>query len=169
MSCWIMCAEPMAAVANAAETLLNCGYDYFGFDPPDELITACADCCDDPRAHRPLYFAENIYRKLYAVNAAAYNGRYARMDDEAADDVAPVIDVSGYRVHRPYEYGDHHYIVQPWHYKLAMLLDFWIYQTSEDATRSHPLYLGMKSFRDALYKFIIRNSDEYRANQWGRL
>ena len=125
--------------------------------------------CALPISHRPLYFAENIYRKLYAVNAAAYNGRYARMDDEAADDVAPVIDVSGYRVHRPYEYGDHHYIVQPWHYKLAMLLDFWIYQTSEDATRSHPLYLGMKSFRDALYKFIIRNSDEYRANQWGRL
>ena len=91
------------------------------------------------------------------------------MDDEAADDVAPDIDVSQYKVHHPPEYGENRFAVRPWHYKLAMLLDFWIYQTNEDATRADPFRLGIKSFRNSLYQFIVTNSDEYWANQWGRL
>lgn len=169
MSCMIMSPEPMAAIANAAETLLNSGFNYFGFDAPDELITACADFCDNPRAYRPFFYAEDIYKRMYAVNVAAYNGRYVRMDDEAADEAAPVIDGSRYKVHHPFEYGEHHFAVRPWHYKLAMLLDFWVYQTNEDATRSDPLRLGMKAFRNALYQFIVMNSEEYWTNQWGRL
>ena len=169
MSCAMMSPEPMAAIANAVETLINSGFDYFGFDPPNELVSACADLCDGPCTSRPLYCAENVYRRMHALNAAAYNGRYARMGDEEADGMAPSIDGAQYKVHCPPEYGGHHFAVRPWHYKLAMLLDFWLYQTGEDTTRADSLRLGVQAFRDALYQFIVVNSDEYRANQWGRL
>ena len=169
MSCAMMSPEPLAAIANAVETLLNSGFNYFGFDAPDELVSACAGLCDGPRTSRPLYCAENIYRKMYALNATAYNGRYTRMDDEEADSAAPSIDGGQYQVHHPPEYREHHFAVQPWHYKLAMLLDCWLYQTNEDATRADPFRLGMQALRNSLYQFIVKNSDEYCANQWGRL
>ena len=37
-------------------------------------------------------------------------------------------------VHQPPEYREHGFAVRPWHYHLAKLLDFWLYQTAEDAT-----------------------------------
>lgn len=39
MSCVMMGPEPLAAIANAVETLLNCGFNYFGFDAPNELVS----------------------------------------------------------------------------------------------------------------------------------
>ena len=163
MSCMIMNPEPMAALANAVETRLNCNYDYWGFEAPDSLYHELSDC-----KMSSTYYAEDIYHKLYAVNARAYNGRYA--DHEGpVDETAPVIDGSKYIVHRPSEYREHGFAVRPWHYQLAKLLDFWLYQTAEDATRSDPLRLAMEEFRDSLYAFIIQNSPEYVDTRWGEL
>ena len=164
MSCMIMNPEPLAAIANAAETLLNCGFDYFGFDTPRSMQRAFNDCriCG-------LYEAEDIYKKLYAVNVAAYNGRYKNRETPA-DDIAPCIDGSGYRVHQRPEYTEHHHAVRPWHYRLAKLLDFWLYQTGEDATQNDPTRAAMLGFQNALYSFIVQRSDEYdNAPKWGRL
>lgn len=55
------------------------------------------------------------------------------------------------------------------HYQLAKLLDFWLYQTAEDATRSDPLRLAMAEFRDNLYSFIVMNSPQYVETRWGEL
>lgn len=163
MSCMIMSKEPLAALANATEMLLNCGYDFFGFDAPDSLLAAAQDC-----RSMGFFSAGALYRKMYALNVNAYNGRYAN-HEQPADDEAPDIDLSRYVIHHPPEYADHHHAVQPWHYQLAKLLDFWIYQVSEDATRRDDFVVAMREFRDHLFQFIVQRSSEYDAHEWGRL
>lgn len=163
MSCKVMGLVALAALANAVETRLNCGYDYWGFDIPDSLGRELRDCRSSYT-----FDAKPIYRRLYAVNVRAYNGRYAG-HEEPANEIAPVIDGSMYIVHCPPEYREHGFAVRPWHYQLAKLLDFWLYQTEEDATHSDPLRLAMRDFRDSLYRFIIRNSPEYTELPWGEL
>lgn len=79
MSCMIMDPEPLAAVANATGTLLESGFGYFGFDATDRIYEAFRDC-----GSRGFYDAEKIYRKLYAANAAAYDGRYGDHGSTAA-------------------------------------------------------------------------------------
>lgn len=164
MSCMIMNPEPLAAIANAAEMLLNHGYDYFGFAPSQRMYEAFQDC-------RPcgFYESESIYRKLYTVNVAAYNGRYSS-HETPADTEAPDIDVSCCKIHQLPEYADHHHAVRPWHYRLAKLLDFWLYQTAEDATWNDPTRAAMLDFQNALFEFIVQRSAEYdSAPAWGRL
>lgn len=163
MSCMIMSKEPLAALANATEALLNCGYDYFGFDSPDSLLAAARDC-----RNMGFFSADSLYQKMYALNVAAYNGRYAD-HEQPMDDEAPDVDLSKYMVHRPPEYADHHHAVRLWHYRLAKLLDFWIYQVSEDATRNDAFVAAMREFQDCLFRFIVRRSSEYDAHEWGRL
>lgn len=169
MSCFVMNPEPLAAIANAVETRLNVGYDYWGFEAPDSLYRELADCKTSCT-----YFAEPIYRRLYLVNVRAYNGRYAS-HEEPADEEAPEVDVGKYSVtHRP-EYqnrGDGNgttFAALPWHYQLAKLLDCWLYQTAEDATMNDPLRLAVQEFRDSLYHFIVQHSPEYTAGRWGEL
>lgn len=163
MSCMVMNPEPLAALANAVETRLNCDFNYWGFEAPDSLYRELEDCKTSFT-----YFAEDIYRKLYALNIRAYNGRYAD-HEEPEDEEAPSIDVSKYIVHHPPEYREHGFDARPWHYQLAKLLDFWLYQTAEDATVNDPLRLAMKEFRDGLYQFIVLNSPEYFNVPWGEL
>lgn len=163
MSCFVMNPEPLAAIANAVETRLNCDYNYWGFEAPASLYNALADCKTSCT-----YFAEDIYRRLYAVNIRAYNGRYAD-HEEPEDEEAPTINLRKYIVHRPPEYREHGFAVRPWHYQLAKLLDCWLYQTAEDATYKDPLRLAMAEFRDNLYSFIVGNSPEYTVAPLGEL
>lgn len=163
MSCMVMNPKPLAALANAIASRLNCGYDFWGFDAPDSLFLELSDC----KTVR-LYDAKAIYRKLYALNIRAYNGRYGH-HEEPADAEAPDIDTGKYIVHHGPEYREHGFAVRPWHYHLAQLLDFWLYQTLEDAVRGDPLRQAVRDFRDYLYAFIIRNSPPYYNMRWGRL
>ena len=161
MSCFVMNPEPLAALANAIEARLNCDYGYWGFEAPDSLYRELDGC---RRAF--LYSAEEIYRRLYAVNVRAYNGRYAA-HEEPEDEEAPEIDVSKYIVHHGPKYREHGFAVQPWHYQFAKLLDCWLYQTLEDATHNDPLRLAVKDFRNTLHSFIVANNQEYTTAQWG--
>lgn len=163
MSCQVMEPEPLAALANAVESRLNCNHDFWGFEAPDSLYHELEDC-----RNSTLYCAEDIYRRLYALNIRAYNGRYTNHQEPAEED-APVIDGSKYIVHHGPAYREHGFAVRPWHYQLARLLDFWLYQTSEDATRRDPLRLAVGEFRDNLYYFIVRNSPAYFSERWGTL
>ena len=155
MSCRVMNPEPLAALANAIESVLNCGYNFWGFEAPDNLFLELNDC----RTIR-LYDAIAIYRRLYALNVRAYNGRY-RNHEIPMDEKAPAIDVDQHTVHHGPKYREHGFAVQPWHYHLAKLLDYWIYQTAEEAVYKDPLRLAVQEFRDCLYAFIIRNSPQY--------
>lgn len=161
MSCMVMNPESLAAIANAVETRLNVGYNYWGFEAPESLYDELRDC-----QTTGLYHAEPIYQKLYALNILAYNGCYSN-HEEPADEIAPIINGSKYVVHHPPQYREHGFAVCPWHYQLAKLLDFWLYQTNEDVTHNAPLRLAMKEFRDGLYHFIVLNSPDYIAVRWG--
>ena len=163
MSCFVMNPEPLAVLASAIEARLDCDYGYWGFEAPDSLYHELDGC---RRAF--LYSAEEIYRRLYAVNVRAYNGRYAA-HEEPEDEEAPDIDVSKYIIHRGPKYREHGFAVQPWHYQLAKLLDCWLYQTLEDATHKDPLRLAVKDYRDLLYSFIVANSPQYADTLWGAL
>lgn len=161
MSCMMMNPEPLAAIANATETALNSGFNYMGFDAPAELYNAARDLkvCG-------LYNARLIYKKLYQLNAAAYAGRYQTDGSQEA----PEIDLTRYTVHHAPEYAEHHHAVRPWHYRLAKLLDCWLYQTCEGATDCDPFREGMRKFRNALFDFIVERSQEYDdAPGWGKL
>lgn len=160
MSCFVMNPEPLAAIANAVETRLNCNYNYWGFEAPASLYDALRDC----KTSRT-YFAEEIYKKLYAVNVRAYNGRYEGHAEPGGEE-APTIDMSKYILHHPPEYCKNSFAVCLWHYQLAKLLDCWLYQTSEDATRADPLRLAMGEFRDSLYSFIVMHSPQYCDLSW---
>ena len=163
MSCIVMKYESLAALANAVEARLNCDYNFWGFDAPDSLYRAFEDC----RTVR-LYSAEDIYNRLYMLNAKAYNERY-KNHEEAAVEKAPIIDGSRYIIHHRPEYWEHGFAVRPWHYYLAALLDCWLYQTLEGVVRNDPRRLAMRDFRDGLYGFIIRNSPPYTAVRLGEL
>jgi len=158
-----MKSEAMAAIANAVEARIVYGYNYWGFEAPDSLYDALRDCMDPSTC-----FPEEIYRKLYAVNVRAYNGRY-ESHEEPADEEAPAINVKKYAIHRPAEYREHSFAIFPWHYQLAKLIDCWLYQTLEDATRADPLRLAMEEFRDGIYHFIVQHSPEYMDARWGDL
>lgn len=163
MSCFVMNAEPLAALANAIETRLNIGYDFWGFEAPDSLYRELMDCKTSCT-----YYAEPIYRKLYALNVRAYNGRYSN-HEEPADEQAPNVDITRYTITRRPEYRAHTFAVQPWHYQLAKLLDCYLYQTAEDATYKDPLRLAMKEFRDELCEFIMTHNPQYITLPWGTM
>ena len=93
MSCTVMNLEPLAALANAVEDRLNCDFDFWGFEAPDSLHRELNDCQSSG-----LFAAEDIYRRLYALNVRAYNSRY-RNQQEPGDEEAPTIDGSNYVVH----------------------------------------------------------------------
>ncbi len=156
--------EPLAALANAVEARLSRGYSFWGFEAPKDLRRELRDC----RKTGGGFSAEAIYRRLYALNVRAYNGRYDGYQ-EPCDEEAPYVDISRYIIHHEPEYRQNRFKVSQWHYQLAMLLDFWLYQTLEDATRNASLRLVMEEFRDNLYCFIVQNSPQYAAERWGEL
>ena len=161
MSCMMMTPEALAALSNFTETALNTGFEYMGFDVPEELHEA---------AHAlwagGMYNARMIFERLYALNATAYAGRY---NEEDVDTTAPDLDISRHTIHHRPEYADHHHAVKSWHYQAAKLLDFWLYQTAESATIHDPLRSAMYKFRGALFEFIVERSPEYDSFPWGRL
>lgn len=165
MSCMMMQPEAAAALADFLEAVLSMGFNYFGFEAPQSLVDASRDCNDSN--FYPYFNAGKIYRKLCALNAAAYNGRYGKPDD--ADPQAPEVDIPSFSFYKPSQYSSQHFVVQSWHYKALKLLDFWIYQTCETATEKDPFRQGLKDLRDTLTGFIARNCDDYQTFPWGSL
>lgn len=164
MSCMIMNHEALAALANAVEYRIVFSNDYWGFEAPRTLRLVLLNCMTSGR----LFLGKNIYSKLYLLNAQAHKGYYMEHEGSAIEEI-PAVDTSVYTIHRRVEYQECRYVIQPWHYHLAKLLDFWLYQTDEDTTRNDPLRLAMQEFRDDLYSFIVMNSHQYNDVQWGSL
>lgn len=164
MSCIIMNHEALAVLANAIEHRLVYSHDYWGVETPGSLFPALCDCMNPGR----IFSGEAIYIKLYMLNVQAHNECYKEHEKPAIEQ-APDIDIAAYRIHHRAEYQERHFVIQPWHYYLARLLDFWIYQTNEKATRNAPLRLAVLEFRDSLYEFIVMNSPPYYDVRWGTL
>lgn len=157
MSCFIMSNESLSILANSLEHILNSGFNRFGFEAPESLAIELSDCCDK----YGFYSAGLIYRRLYALNLSAYNGRYKK---RYPLDEIPEMTTKNIITDRKY---NKHEIIQPWHYQLCKLVECFIYQTCEDATRADELHTALTQFSHILSAFIVHNSNEYHAFQWG--
>lgn len=160
MSCFIMNAETIGTLAASLEKVLNMGFNFFGFEAPGSLFNALRDC-ENPRG---FFDEKKIYAALYELNSRAYCARYK---EESADDL-PKVDFNRCNIVKRAEYNNH-LIVAKWHYQLLKILDCFIYQVSEDVTRSHALTLALKDMRLVLMAFIIHNNDIYANLPWGTL
>lgn len=164
MSCFIMQAEGLAALAEFTADLLNYGFNHYGFEAPDELSKALPGCRDPYCFFDP----QKIYERLYALNVAAYTGRYRRETNGEGrrldGEQAPQIETGNYCIQDTS--GGHK--LAPWHFRLAKLLHCYNYQVAEDATINHPLTVALKKLERNLNSFIVTKSPEYdEAPGWG--
>lgn len=51
-------------------------------------------------------------------------------------------------------------------YAFTKLLDSFIYQCNEDATRNNPVLKALSGTSRALYAFIVQNAAEYNSAEW---
>ncbi len=167
MSCFVMNSEPLAAIANFMKSLLNNGYNSFGFGVPGSLVDEVKDCLKLSGGSLS-YDAESIYRKLYAVNVNAFNARY-QGHEEPEDTKSPDIEIDAHVIHCKTSYRNYGWVIKPWHYKMAKLLDCWLYQTDEADVSKDAFRLAVCDLRDMLYSFIVSNSEEYKKAGWGEL
>lgn len=167
MSCFIMDDSALSALADFIGCLLDNGYNYFSFFSPTTLHIALDDCYDGGG----LYRAEKIYNRLYALNVAAYRGRYP---EETVDYFPDYKENIKYKptVYGPMnpEDGRSGYAaqVQPWHFEMLKRLDCFLYQCAEDATYKTDLYKALKELQVELMRFICQHSTAYTAHEWGK-
>lgn len=74
MSVLVMSEEAHATLAEVIRTVLDEGYNFFGFEAPQSLYDALDDC--EFEDIRGCYSSAKIYRKLYTLNIKAYDNRY---------------------------------------------------------------------------------------------
>lgn len=160
MSCFILSDQSHATAANVLESILNLGFNRFGFDAPKSLHNALRDCRD----RYGFYCANLIFNRLHDLNSRAYAGRYKTESDTTLPlmpDVPPLV--------QERQRENYHEKLLPWHYKFAKLLDCEIYQSSEDATRNDPLYLALIDLSRVYNHFLTENTDDYAAAPWGTI
>ena len=159
MSCFVLHERATATLAETIAQILNMGIGYFAFEAPESLREGLADCID----RYDYCDGRKVYKKLYRLNFDAYNGRYRELEEVAAIpnfkpvELAERIDYNG------------HYIIQPWHYRFAKLLDCYIYQCLEDFTRNDPVVKGLTDLANRLRSFIVQNSEDYHKAPWGEI
>lgn len=157
MSSFIMFDRSHAAIADTLWRILNSGFNRFGFDAPDSLHNALKDCRD----RYGYYSCEQIYNRIYQLNARATGARYGV-------DASPVPDMPAFpSLVEPRQCINYHEKLLPWHYTFCKLLDCLIYQCSEDATRNDPLLLALIDFSRVYKSFLVVNTEEYSAAPWG--
>lgn len=164
MSCFVMNPRALAAVAQGIETGLNVGYNFLGLSAPESLGRALEDCAD--KYH--FYSATEIYRRLYDLNARAYNGRYYGSPADPADTTPPDFPEIPAPLHyAEYDPNSRCRVLTAEHFRYIKLLDCLIYQCCEDATINDPLYLALREWLREWQKFVVRNNPLYEAAEWG--
>lgn len=159
MSCFVMEARALAALARGMETILDLGYNYAGFEAPAALAEALKDCCDNCG-----FFEEKkIFAALFDLNMQAYAGRYKEETEPAPEwpDNVPCL-LARPTYNRYYQPG-----ADFWKY--LKLLDCLIYQITEDATHAAPLRAALVDFSRTLAGYLARNCAAYDSAEWGRV
>ena len=162
MSCMMSSPKLLSSLARTVEYIGNGRYDTTGMELPGSLSYALSDCRDMYGD----YDGDKVYTKLYAMNAAAYNGRYSH---HHTDEEAPDRPEGKRLVPLCVDYSDGHFIVEPIHYDFARCLDFYVYQCEEDATMFSELLCGMRDLSRLVNSFIVKNSDSYSGGKWGEV
>ena len=98
MSVLVMSEEAHATLAEVIRTVLDEGYNFFGFEAPQSLYDALDDC--EFEDIRGCYSSAKIYRKLYTLNIKAYDNRYKIEEDDPIvpkmPDVPPLVQIRQY-------------------------------------------------------------------------
>lgn len=116
-------------------------------------------------ATRRRYNAIGIAEDLYRLNMCAYNSRYPSTGDP---DMFPLPDFpQEYSIRQAPDF-DRPLTPRPWHYQLCKMLDCWLYQTDEDATRADLLRVAVADFRAALADAIVTHTAAYERCEWGK-
>lgn len=165
MSCFVMKTESLASIAAFTADALN------QIEMGNGNTYGPLPSYDLPRVFRNLgaynitfhmFDSKAMFRLLYALNVSAWNGRY----DETESIIAPKLDPDNYRIHKCFDYlGAGKYRVQGWEAQIAGMIDCWLCQTCEDATRDNPLRDAMEELNKSIAVFIVHNQLSYT---WGR-
>lgn len=126
-----------------------------------ELCDALSAC---RYPHDFLFDDRKIYAVLYKLNEAAYTGRY-HVEAADAEDFPIMPTVFPHLLHL-LDWNEGRYTIDRDFYAFAKLLDSFIYQCNEDATRNNPVLKALSGTSRALYAFIAQNSVEYNDAEW---
>ena len=164
MSCFIMRTESIYTLGNTLESVFNAALHSFSCTIatdacPNALLDAFADCvrCQS-------FDGVQIADVLYRINAMAYAGRYKKPVD---DELPPCPDGAGRSLYARPVIEIHRERPQDWHYHFAALLDCWLYQTNEDATRDDIRRTMLSDFARNLKCLLVTHSMQYSKHPWG--
>jgi len=164
MSCFIQKKENTAAIADFISALYNMGHDYFGMYPPDSIHTETRDLRD-----RYGYLKEDaLYIRLRYLNYLAYEGRYKHATEESINS-ANFEDFEPYEaniVYKRAEWLGGIYKVEKWHYKMLKMIQCYLYQCDESATKDEPMIKAVREVVNVLKTFIVMNQPEYDEIDW---
>lgn len=90
--------------------------------------------------------SKKIAEKLYRFNELAYCGRYR---DAKPSDIIP-------------DFKEGRNLLINDRYRLMHILESYIYQVSEEATYSKPLFTALNDFLTSLYRSEIRKTEAYK-------
>lgn len=163
MSAFQINNERTAQLADYISTLYNNGFNFFGYDMPQDLKIQLFDC-RDIYGHTT---TKKIFEKLYNLNAAAVAGRYNHNAEPAPDmpEFKPI--------HHTREQGTDKTIrawyeeIKPWHYELLKLLQCFLYQCDEEPTNKAELYKALRQLEQVLQFHIVANNPEWIKAAWG--
>lgn len=167
MSCHLLNIHKVAQLADFIASVCNHGFNYFGFDCPNELSSALSDCLSNG------WISESrVFDKLIEHNLDAYMGRYTEYDrDSLVPDMPdmPSLIKPKNSVYQENEKGGGSWrtVIHPWHYKALKLLQSYNYQLCEDATIDTPLYKALTELEHIIALFIVQNQPEYISAEWG--
>jgi hypothetical protein len=165
MSAFLLNPERIAQLADYISTLYNNGFNFFGYDMPQDLKNQIIenDCCD-------IYgnaTTKKIFKLLYSLNAAAVAGRY-KCNPETAPDLPKFNPI-----HHTREQGTDETIrawyeeIKPWHYELFKLTQCFLYQCDEDATCHTGLFKALKELESIQALHIVQNNPLWQRATWG--
>lgn len=165
MSCLVMRPESIRTLANTLDSVFNAA----AFVPEHTITTAavcgttlCNAFADCIRCQ--CYDGEMIAAALYRLNAQAYGTRYKEPTDA---ELPPYVAGTARSLFDRPVIKDYAERPQDWHYHLASLLDCWLYQTDEDATRKDAKRVALEEFTRNLKCQIVTHSEQYNKTRWG--
>lgn len=159
MSCFLMNNETISQIADFTASVMNNGFDYFGFSGNDFLRIALRDC-----KRAGFYNEKEIYNLLYIENIKAVNGRYK---DHSVSDFPEYKKLPP--VYWPQEWNceQQRANIKLWHFELLKKIDCYLYQCDEDVTAGSVLLSGMKELRSSLSDYVLFNNEFYKSAAWG--
>lgn len=168
MSCFIMRVESIRTLAYTLDSVFNAATFSNTL-----TITTFAVCCTDlcnafaDCIRSQSYDGEMIAAALYRINAEAYSARYREEVSAEIPARIPGTTRSQYSLYAYPVIEEHMERPQDWHFHLTSLLDCWLYQTDEDATRENKKRLALRDFARNLKCQIVNHSLQYSKYRWG--